>query len=158
MWVFALTLAFKLEIGLARADGTGPPKIHRVVPPPPPQNNFERWSLVYFIRPGFNNPLRPLSDKSNIIRAHAEKDPAMQALPKGETAGSWFQRRIKLQRAKNRTGPETWAQSRGTERESAVGLHTTPLPGGGPQWSGRLTHLSQMLPTSLELSFHPFCT
>ena len=42
----------------------------------------------------------------------------MQALPKGETAGSWFQRRIKLQRAKNRTGPETWAQSRGTERES----------------------------------------
>lgn len=41
----------------------------------------------------------------------------MQALPKGETAGSWFQRRIKLQRAKNRTGPETWAQSRGTERK-----------------------------------------
>ena len=45
----------------------------------------------------------------------------MQALPKGETAGSWFQRRIKLQRAKNRTGPETWAQSRGTERKLALG-------------------------------------
>ncbi|KWU44250.1 Clavaminate synthase-like protein [Rhodotorula sp. JG-1b] len=94
--------------------------IHRVVPPPPPQNQDERWSLVYFIRPGFNNPLTPLSDKSEIIRAHAEKDAAMQALPKGETAGSWFQRRIKLQRAKNRTGPETWAQSRGTEHAPAV--------------------------------------
>ena len=77
-----------------------------------------RWPLVYFIRPAYDNPLAPLSDQSEIIRKHAEQDAAMQALPKGETAGSWFQRRIKLQRAKNRTGPETWAQSRGTERES----------------------------------------
>ncbi|GAA5873795.1 hypothetical protein JCM8547_005948 [Rhodosporidiobolus lusitaniae] len=89
--------------------------IHRVVPPPPPQRGDERWSLVYFIRPGFDNPLRPLSDKSELIKAHAEKDPAMQALPQNATAGEWFQRRIKLQRAANRKGPETWAQSRGTE-------------------------------------------
>ena len=92
-------------------------QIHRVIPPPAPQDQDERWSLVYFIRPAYDNPLAPLSDQSEIIRKHAEQDAAMQALPKGETAGSWFQRRIKLQRAKNRTGPETWAQSRGTERE-----------------------------------------
>ncbi|BGP06707.1 hypothetical protein NBRC10512_004784 [Rhodotorula toruloides] len=89
--------------------------IHRVVPPPPPQDKDERWSLVYFIRPGFDNPLRPLSDKSDIIKAHAEKDPAMQAMPKDQTAGSWFKRRIVNQRAANRKGPETWAASRGTE-------------------------------------------
>ncbi|GJN87345.1 hypothetical protein Rhopal_000294-T1 [Rhodotorula paludigena] len=89
--------------------------IHRVVPPPPPQNMHARWSLVYFIRPGFDNPLRPLSEKSELIRENAEKDPAMVAMPKDQTAGSWFQRRISLQRAANRKGPETWAQSRGTE-------------------------------------------
>ncbi|GEM06813.1 oxidoreductase,Oxoglutarate/iron-dependent oxygenase family [Rhodotorula toruloides] len=89
--------------------------IHRVIPPPPPQDKDERWSLVYFIRPGFDNPLRPLSDKSDIVKAHAENDPAMQALPKDATAGDWYKRRIKLQRVANRKGPETWAQSRGTE-------------------------------------------
>jgi len=93
-------------------------QIHRVIPPPPPQNKDPRWSLVYFLRPGFDNPLAPLSDKSNIIRQHAEHDPAMQALPKGETAGSWFKRRVTNQRAANRKGPETWAASRGTERAS----------------------------------------
>lgn len=46
----------------------------------------------------------------------------MQALPKGETAGSWFKRRIALQRVKNRKGPETWKESRGTERELFFGL------------------------------------
>ncbi|GAA5925664.1 hypothetical protein JCM3775_001467 [Rhodotorula graminis] len=89
--------------------------IHRVIPPPPPQNKDPRWSLVYFLRPGFDNPLAPLSDKSDLIRQHAEHDPAMQALPKGETAGSWFKRRVTKQRAANRKGPETWAASRGTE-------------------------------------------
>ncbi|BGP46645.1 hypothetical protein JCM10450v2_002493 [Rhodotorula kratochvilovae] len=64
--------------------------IHRVVPPPPPQNMHARWSLVYFIRPGFDNPLRPLSEESEIIRAHAEQDAAMKAMPKDQTAGGWF--------------------------------------------------------------------
>ncbi|GAA6037219.1 hypothetical protein JCM8097_008627 [Rhodosporidiobolus ruineniae] len=89
--------------------------IHRVVPPPAPQNEHPRWSLVYFSRPGFDNPLRPLSDKSELIKAHAENDAAMQALPKDATAGQWYKRRIALQRVANRKGPETWAQSRGTE-------------------------------------------
>lgn len=92
-------------------------QIHRVVPPPPPQDKDARWSLVYFIRPGFENPLRPLSEQSEIVREHAENDPTMRAMPKDQTAGSWFKRRVQNQRAANRKGPETWAASRGTERE-----------------------------------------
>ncbi|GAA5884412.1 hypothetical protein JCM6882_005241 [Rhodosporidiobolus microsporus] len=94
--------------------------IHRVVPPPAPQNKYPRWSLVYFIRPGFDNPLRPLSDKSEIIKAHADQDPAMQSIPKDATAGSWYKRRIAGQRAANRKGPESWAASRGTEHTPAA--------------------------------------
>ncbi|GAA6011300.1 hypothetical protein JCM10207_008291 [Rhodosporidiobolus poonsookiae] len=89
--------------------------IHRVVPPPAPQNVHPRWSLVFFLRPGFDNRLAPLSDLSETVKAAAEKDPAMKALPANATAGEWFKRRISLQRAANRKGPETWAQSRGTE-------------------------------------------
>ncbi|BGP14511.1 hypothetical protein JCM10213_000385 [Rhodosporidiobolus nylandii] len=94
--------------------------IHRVVPPPPPQNQYPRWSLVYFIRPGFKNRLAPLSDLSETIKAHADQDPAMKNLPPNATAGEWFQRRIIKQRAANRKGPETWAESRGTEHAPAV--------------------------------------
>ncbi|GAA5967827.1 hypothetical protein JCM21900_001783 [Sporobolomyces salmonicolor] len=89
--------------------------IHRVIPPPPPQDTSARWSLVYFLRPGFNNDLRPLAAESAIIAGHAAQDPAMQSLPKGATAGEWFKRRVSKQRAANRKGPETWAESRGTE-------------------------------------------
>ncbi|GJN87337.1 hypothetical protein Rhopal_000286-T1 [Rhodotorula paludigena] len=94
--------------------------IHRVVPPPPPQDKDARWSLVYFIRPGFDNPLRPLSEQSEIVREHAENDPTMRAMPKDQTAGSWFKRRVQNQRAANRKGPETWAASRGTEHTPAA--------------------------------------
>ncbi|GAA5821170.1 hypothetical protein JCM10212_002574 [Sporobolomyces blumeae] len=94
--------------------------IHRVIPPPPPQDTFPRWSLVNFLRPGFAQPLSPLSSLSPTIAAHAEKDESMRALPQGLTAGDWFKRRIKNQRAANRKGPETWAQSRGTEHSPAV--------------------------------------
>ncbi|GAA5873799.1 hypothetical protein JCM8547_005949 [Rhodosporidiobolus lusitaniae] len=94
--------------------------IHRVVPPPAPQHNFPRWSLVYFIRPGFDNPLHPLTSLSPIIAAHAQNDPAMQALPTNATAGEWYKRRISKQRVANRKGPETWAESRGTEHSPAV--------------------------------------
>ncbi|GAA5855802.1 hypothetical protein JCM8547_000361 [Rhodosporidiobolus lusitaniae] len=94
--------------------------IHRVVPPPPPQDKDPRWSLVYFIRPGFDNELYPLVDKSEKVKAHAEQDPAMKALKPGSTAGEWFKRRVTKQRAANRKGPETWAESRGTEHSPAV--------------------------------------
>jgi isopenicillin N synthase-like dioxygenase len=62
-------------------------QIHRVVPPPPPQDTSPRWSLVYFIRPGFKNELYPLVDKSEKIKEHAAQDPAMQKLTPGSTAG-----------------------------------------------------------------------
>ncbi|CEQ41406.1 SPOSA6832_03107 [Sporobolomyces salmonicolor] len=101
-------------------SGRFPSQIHRVIPPPPPQDTSARWSLVYFLRPGFNNELRPLVAKSAIIARHAAQDPAMQSLPKGATAGEWFKRRVSKQRAANRKGPETWAESRGTEHSPAV--------------------------------------
>ncbi|GAA5873979.1 hypothetical protein JCM1840_006109 [Sporobolomyces johnsonii] len=94
--------------------------IHRVIPPPPPQDTSARWSLVYFIRPGFANELRPLAAESTLVARHAAQDPAMQSLPKGVTAGEWFKRRVSKQRAANRKGPETWAESRGTEHSPAV--------------------------------------
>ncbi|KAK0184094.1 Clavaminate synthase-like protein [Armillaria mellea] len=86
--------------------------IHRVVPPPGPQAHLERWSLVYFTRPGNSVVLRPLVDESPIIAAAVQN---ADQLNTPVTAKEWFTRRIKNQRMKNRTGPETWQASRGTE-------------------------------------------
>ncbi|KAK0213457.1 hypothetical protein DFS33DRAFT_1248254 [Desarmillaria ectypa] len=86
--------------------------IHRVVPPPGPQAHLERWSLVYFTRPGNSVLLRPLVDESPIIAAAVENSDQLNT---PVTAYEWFTRRIKNQRMKNRTGPETWEASRGTE-------------------------------------------
>ncbi|KAM0747741.1 Clavaminate synthase-like protein [Meredithblackwellia eburnea MCA 4105] len=89
--------------------------IHRVVPPPPPQNQFARYSLVYFIRPSFDAELFPLSDVSAKVGAAAKTHPTIGTMERGVTNAEWFQRRIKFQRASNRTGPESWEKSRGTE-------------------------------------------
>ncbi|KAL0952183.1 hypothetical protein HGRIS_008795 [Hohenbuehelia grisea] len=101
--------------------------IHRVVPPPGEQRKFDRWSLVFFTRPGDSVVLRALTDESPLIAkavSDAQKDEASAAqasnvvkqfIETGETAGEWFKRRIKNQRINNRKGPETWAASRGTE-------------------------------------------
>lgn len=99
--------------GLCRSN------IHRVVPPPGEQRKFTRWSLVYFIRPAFDTPLYPLANLSSIIAKAVEENPVMKAMDssKGETAGSWFKRRITMQRVANRD-KGSWADSRGTERES----------------------------------------
>ena len=91
--------------------------IHRVVPPPGEQAKYDRWSLVYFLRPGFDNELVPLD--SDIIRKAASGHPTISKMEHGITAGQWYKRRIAGQRAANRKGPESWAQSRGTERELA---------------------------------------
>ncbi|KAK0460814.1 hypothetical protein IW261DRAFT_1532781 [Armillaria novae-zelandiae] len=90
--------------------------IHRVVPPPGPQAHLERWSLVYFTRPGNSVILRPLVDESPIIAAAVEN---VDHINTPVTAKEWFTRRIKNQRMKNRTGPETWQASRGTEGDRA---------------------------------------
>ncbi|EMD41147.1 hypothetical protein CERSUDRAFT_80784 [Gelatoporia subvermispora B] len=91
--------------------------LHRVVPPPKEQGNYERWSLVFFTRPGNSIELRPLADESRLIAEAVEKLPSRDTLFTGATAKDWFARRIKNQRIKNRTGPETWKASRGMEHK-----------------------------------------
>ncbi|TFK56538.1 Clavaminate synthase-like protein, partial [Heliocybe sulcata] len=87
--------------------------LHRVVPPPGNQAELGRWSLVFFTRPGNSSILKPLSDHSAIIAQAATTYPPIKHM--GSTAGDWFARRMKNQRVNNRTGPETWRDSRGTE-------------------------------------------
>jgi isopenicillin N synthase-like dioxygenase len=75
--------------------------LHRVVPPPGAQAAFERWSVVYFTRPGASQALEPLADRSALIAdAAARAEPGRFAT--GATAGEWFARRIKNQRIANR--------------------------------------------------------
>ncbi|KAI0751908.1 Clavaminate synthase-like protein [Daedaleopsis nitida] len=93
--------------------------LHRVVPPPKEQGKYERWSLVFFTRPGNSVELRPLSDESPII-AEAVSNVPDAKYNTGCTAQDWFARRIRNQRIKNRTGPETWRSSRGTEHQPSA--------------------------------------
>ncbi|TCD62168.1 hypothetical protein EIP91_007274 [Steccherinum ochraceum] len=94
--------------------------LHRVVPPPREQSKFERWSLVFFTRPGSSIELRALADQSPVIANAVAKSDNPESFDPKSTAGEWFARRIKNQRVKNRTGPETWAASRGTEHAPLV--------------------------------------
>ncbi|KAF5391869.1 hypothetical protein D9757_001846 [Collybiopsis confluens] len=95
--------------------------IHRVIPPPGSQANFERWSQVFFTRPGNSAILRPLSEESALIAEAVSKLPEERkaTLNPGVTSYDWFTRRIKNQRTKNREGPQTWMASRGTEQGRA---------------------------------------
>ncbi|OAX37523.1 Clavaminate synthase-like protein [Rhizopogon vinicolor AM-OR11-026] len=93
--------------------------IHRVVPPPGAQVEYERWSLVFFTRPGNSGVLHALVDSSPLIAEAVKKQPDRN-FETGSTAAAWFARRIKNQRINNRTGPETWAASRGTEHTPTV--------------------------------------
>ncbi|KAH9918577.1 Clavaminate synthase-like protein [Epithele typhae] len=93
--------------------------LHRVVPPPKEQGKLERWSLVFFTRPGNSQVLRPLSEDCTMIAEAAAKDTTGR-LNTGSTSAEWFSRRIKNQRIKNRTGPETWRSSRGTEHRPSA--------------------------------------
>lgn len=81
-------------------------------PPPKDQAAFERWSVVFFTRPGEGQLLTPLASESTMI---AEAAAGRPELTTDSTAGEWYVRRITNQRLKNRKGPETWALSRGTE-------------------------------------------
>ncbi|OAX31654.1 Clavaminate synthase-like protein [Rhizopogon vinicolor AM-OR11-026] len=88
--------------------------IHRVVPPPGAQVEYERWSLAFFTRPGNSKILRALIESSPLI-AEAVKQQPDRKFETGSTAAAWSTRRFKNSRIHNRTGPETWAASRGTE-------------------------------------------
>ncbi|KAF5372223.1 hypothetical protein D9758_005009 [Tetrapyrgos nigripes] len=87
--------------------------IHRVVPPPGPQSTLDRWSLVYFTRPGNSVVLRALGDEreSRVIKDHLDRlqvdNDSTSNINSGEpekaeTAEEWFMRRIKNQRMNNR--------------------------------------------------------
>ncbi|KAF7430927.1 hypothetical protein PC9H_006642 [Pleurotus ostreatus] len=88
--------------------------IHRVCPPPGAQKHRERWSLVYFTRPGDSVNLHALVEESPLIADYVAKHPE-GIHETGATSLEWFTRRIKNQRISNRKGPETWMASRGTE-------------------------------------------
>jgi len=93
--------------------------MHRVLPPPGAQSAYERWSLVFFTRPGDSKILRALVESSPTIADAVAANPGKN-FETGTTANEWFVRRVKYQRIANRTGPETWMASRGTEANPAV--------------------------------------
>lgn len=69
--------------------------------PPGVQAEYERWSLVFFTRPGNSKVLRALVDSSHIIAEAVKKRPEKN-FETGSTAAEWFARRIKNQRINNR--------------------------------------------------------
>ncbi|KAI0959046.1 hypothetical protein AcW1_003993 [Taiwanofungus camphoratus] len=93
--------------------------LHRVVSPPKAQGAYQRWSLVFFTRPGNSVELRALVDESPLIAAAVSENPEKN-YQTGVTAKDWFARRIQNQRIKNRTGPETWRASRGMEHQPSA--------------------------------------
>ncbi|KAF8638394.1 hypothetical protein AX17_002237 [Amanita inopinata Kibby_2008] len=88
--------------------------LHRVLPPPGDQSPYERWSLVFFTRPGNLVLLNALTNESPMIADAVSKQP-QRNFNTGVTSAEWFLRRMKNQRIANRKGPETWMASRGTE-------------------------------------------
>ena len=70
-------------------------------PPPLPQAGIDRYSLVYFTRPGNSIILRALVDESLLIAEAVSRSPEKN-YETGATALEWFSRRIKNQRIKNR--------------------------------------------------------
>ncbi|THH11004.1 hypothetical protein EW145_g942 [Phellinidium pouzarii] len=96
--------------------------LHRVVPPPSVQAAHERYSIVFFTRPGNDVLLRALADESELIKEALEKmvPEERKKFEPGATARKWFTRRNKNERTKNRTGPETWRASRGMEYKPEV--------------------------------------
>ncbi|THH21407.1 hypothetical protein EW146_g128 [Bondarzewia mesenterica] len=75
--------------------------LHRVVPPPKKQAAYDRWSLVFFTRPGNESKLAPLSEESEMIAKAAAQAPRDKYVT-NSTAGEWFARRIKYQKLANR--------------------------------------------------------
>ncbi|KAH9918580.1 Clavaminate synthase-like protein [Epithele typhae] len=95
--------------------------LHRVVPPPGEQARYERYSLVYFTRPGDSVQMAPLADQSAIIAdAVARAPPHLREIfDLAPTSHEWFTRRMKNMRVNNQKGTDggVWNASRGTEHE-----------------------------------------
>jgi len=93
--------------------------VHRVLPPPGAQSIYERWSVAFFTRPGDSKILRALVELSPAIADAVAANPGKN-FETGSTAKEWFSRRVKYEKIANRTGPETWVASRGTEADPAA--------------------------------------
>jgi len=95
--------------------------MHRVVPPPGVQAAYDRWSLVFFTRPGDGVPLRALVDESMAIKEAVDTKSAEERAKyfPDSTAGEWFLRRVKYTRLKNMTSPEIWKNAQGMEHVPA---------------------------------------
>ncbi|KAJ4290509.1 hypothetical protein N0V90_010726 [Kalmusia sp. IMI 367209] len=78
--------------------------IHRVVPPPGEQGRVDRYSLVYFCRPGDDVVLR------GLVEGGGEEE------GEGVSAKEWI-----LRRALGRRKADGWEKSAGTERVSLRG-------------------------------------
>ena len=78
--------------------------LHRVVMPPGEQAFHDRWSLVFFLRPGINEHLYPLTEQSKVVADAISlmTDEEKRKFYPNSTAGEWFSRRIKMQRINNR--------------------------------------------------------
>ncbi|KAI0036465.1 Clavaminate synthase-like protein [Vararia minispora EC-137] len=88
--------------------------MHRVIPPPQNQAAYERWSVIFFTRPGDDVLLEALSSHSAIILEAVEKEKPGK-FDTGSTAGEWLARRVKYRFVSERKGPETWLAAGGTE-------------------------------------------
>ena len=71
--------------------------------PPGAQAAHERWSLVFFTRPGNSIQLRALAEQSPIVASAVEKAPAhlREIFETGQTSLEWFTRRVKNMRTNN---------------------------------------------------------
>ncbi|KAI0778816.1 Clavaminate synthase-like protein [Trametes elegans] len=98
--------------------------LHRLMPPPGHQSRYERYSVAFFTRPKNSVVLRPLTEQSRAISEAVAKNPKEEYFS-GATAGEWTARRIRKLRLRNRKGPETWYEAKGTEHQGAnVGTGT----------------------------------
>ncbi|KAI0368888.1 Clavaminate synthase-like protein [Pilatotrama ljubarskyi] len=98
--------------------------LHRLMPPPGQQSRYERYSVAFFTRPKNAVVLRPLAEQSRKIAEAVAKNPK-EEYNSGVTAGEWTSRRIRKLRLRNRKGPETWYEAKGTEHQSiALGAGT----------------------------------
>jgi hypothetical protein len=71
-------------------------------PPPKAQASYDRWSLVFFTRPGDSIPLEPLTKESTLIVEAAARAPEGRYAT-GVMAGEWFLRRTRNRRIKNQS-------------------------------------------------------
>jgi hypothetical protein len=79
------------------------PNTHTYIysPPPGAQSAYERWSLVFFTRPGNSKVLRALIEDSTTIAKSVTSKPEKN-FETETTAKDWFARRIKYQILANR--------------------------------------------------------